>query len=293
MAPQEHREKGNKDEVMETEYTCIVVPYRDEETAISLLKTTNVNEESKGRQLLSNEKSNNVDLSSVECTKSVQEHPQNQRLIKSTTACLQGSRCDQMLTRSIPARAVVVAEEVLENEMMRTDIVASTEGFEDVYLPGATTQGAILDLRNVLEHDNTFDLPTNLLEKGRVFPGDSHHNESSATSIENDGNVSEHSKDSEILKQIRYYFPYILLLGALLCLTVGSVRIFKHDETSLEWMQAGSNIDGERKYSHFGESVSLSADGCRVAIGSVGNELNGKNSGNLRLFDLSECRISL
>jgi len=63
----------------------------------------------------------------------------------------------------------------------------------------------------------------------------------------------------------------------------GHVRIY--DESSGTWTQVGSDIDGEAAQDESGNSVSLSADGKRVAIGAPGNDSNGSSSGHVRIYD--------
>ncbi|MFT4612500.1 MAG: hypothetical protein ACJA1H_002117 [Glaciecola sp.] len=60
----------------------------------------------------------------------------------------------------------------------------------------------------------------------------------------------------------------------------GHVRLFDWD--GLAWSQTGIDIDGETEGDWSGYSVSLSADGTRVAIGSI---LNSRNTGHVRLYD--------
>jgi hypothetical protein len=63
----------------------------------------------------------------------------------------------------------------------------------------------------------------------------------------------------------------------------GHVRLYDFDGTS--WQQVGADIDGEAVFDFSGESVSLSADGSRVAIGALGNDGTGSNAGHVRLYD--------
>jgi len=64
----------------------------------------------------------------------------------------------------------------------------------------------------------------------------------------------------------------------------GHVRIYKYDGTS--WGLLGQEIDGEAGGDHSGKSVSLSSDGTIVAIGAIGNDGNGSNSGHVRIYEL-------
>ncbi len=65
----------------------------------------------------------------------------------------------------------------------------------------------------------------------------------------------------------------------------GHVKIFKYINDN--WTQIGSNINGEAATDVFGISVSISSDGNIVAIGAPGNDNNGENSGQVRIFEHS------
>jgi len=62
----------------------------------------------------------------------------------------------------------------------------------------------------------------------------------------------------------------------------GHVRIYK--DVNSTWTKVGADIDGEAAYDNSGYSVSLSADGSRVAIGAYGNDENGADSGHVRIY---------
>ena len=69
----------------------------------------------------------------------------------------------------------------------------------------------------------------------------------------------------------------------------GHVRIYEF--SSGTWSQLGQDIDGEAENDYSGFSVSLSADGSRVAIGAVLNDptINGataNNAGHVRIYEL-------
>jgi len=67
----------------------------------------------------------------------------------------------------------------------------------------------------------------------------------------------------------------------------GHVKVYQMDDSiSGLWMQLGDDIDGEAAYDASGFSVSLSADGNTVAIGSPHNAVNGDASGHVRVFAL-------
>ena len=65
---------------------------------------------------------------------------------------------------------------------------------------------------------------------------------------------------------------------------LGHVRVYRIDDSVSSWMQLGEDIDGEAVYDYSGVSVSLSADGKTVAIGSFWNDDNGLDSGHVRVF---------
>jgi len=51
----------------------------------------------------------------------------------------------------------------------------------------------------------------------------------------------------------------------------GHTRIYEYDDITQEWVQLGNDIDGEGVNDFSGRSVSLNANGDRVAIGALGN----------------------
>ncbi|MFY0625914.1 MAG: leucine-rich repeat domain-containing protein [Reichenbachiella sp.] len=63
----------------------------------------------------------------------------------------------------------------------------------------------------------------------------------------------------------------------------GHTRVYQYNGSN--WVQLGSDIDGEEGYDYSGEAVSLSSDGNLVAIGAKRNEGNGPFSGHVRLFN--------
>jgi len=54
-----------------------------------------------------------------------------------------------------------------------------------------------------------------------------------------------------------------------------------------QWIQLGSDIDGEAAEDYSGYSVSLSSDGLILAVGAIRNADNGENSGHVRLYEYS------
>ena len=65
----------------------------------------------------------------------------------------------------------------------------------------------------------------------------------------------------------------------------GHVRVYQWSGEA--WTQLGSDIDGEAADDRFGDSVSLSADGSRLAIGAGANDGNGYRSGHARVYQWS------
>ena len=65
----------------------------------------------------------------------------------------------------------------------------------------------------------------------------------------------------------------------------GHVRVYELNDTN--WVQKGTDIDGEAVDDWSGSSVSLSADGTTVAIGATGNDENGTNSGHVRVYNFN------
>jgi hypothetical protein len=64
----------------------------------------------------------------------------------------------------------------------------------------------------------------------------------------------------------------------------GRVRVYEWSGTS--WAQLGTGIVGEAEGDEIGESISLSSNGDRLAIGAPRNDGNGSDSGHVRVFDL-------
>ncbi len=65
-------------------------------------------------------------------------------------------------------------------------------------------------------------------------------------------------------------------------LDFGHVRIYEIINNN--WIQVGSDIDGEAADDRSGISVSLSNDGTIVAIGATSNDGNGRDSGHVRIY---------
>ncbi|MFC1775787.1 WD40 repeat domain-containing protein [Pseudomonadota bacterium] len=65
----------------------------------------------------------------------------------------------------------------------------------------------------------------------------------------------------------------------------GHARIYQWSGTT--WEQLGSDINGEMAEDSSGNSVSISSDSNRLAIGARWNDGNGPDSGHVRVYDLS------
>ena len=63
----------------------------------------------------------------------------------------------------------------------------------------------------------------------------------------------------------------------------GHVRIYQWNGTA--WAQLGPDINGEAAIDRSGESVFLSSDGSRIAIGASLNDGNGLNAGHVRVYE--------
>jgi len=64
----------------------------------------------------------------------------------------------------------------------------------------------------------------------------------------------------------------------------GHVRVYEYNGVDT-WVQLGQDIDGEAADDLSGISVSLSLDGNTIAIGAIGNSVNGENSGHVRVYE--------
>ncbi len=64
------------------------------------------------------------------------------------------------------------------------------------------------------------------------------------------------------------------------------MSVYRTDESESNWIQIRDDIDGEAVDDISGWSVSLSADGNKVAIGSPDSNGNGSRSGHVRVYVL-------
>jgi len=67
---------------------------------------------------------------------------------------------------------------------------------------------------------------------------------------------------------------------------VGHVRVFNYSPETGNWTQLGLDIDGEAANDGSGQSVSLSSDGERLAVGAPWNDENGDKSGHVRVYEV-------
>ena len=58
------------------------------------------------------------------------------------------------------------------------------------------------------------------------------------------------------------------------------------NDSRSDWIHIGGDIAGEAAYDYSGYSVSLSADGNKVAIGSPVNDDNGADAGRVQVYFL-------
>mmetsp|Transcript_16564 Transcript_16564/g.19188 ORF Transcript_16564/g.19188 Transcript_16564/m.19188 type:complete len:88 (+) Transcript_16564:533-796(+) len=64
----------------------------------------------------------------------------------------------------------------------------------------------------------------------------------------------------------------------------GHVRVYTWSSTINNWIQLGSDMDGESQSDNSGYSVSMSGNGQIVAIGARNNDGNGWSSGHVRVY---------
>ncbi|KAL3809760.1 hypothetical protein ACHAXA_010715 [Cyclostephanos tholiformis] len=72
----------------------------------------------------------------------------------------------------------------------------------------------------------------------------------------------------------------------------GLVRVYRMDDSQSDWIQIGNDIEGEAAGDWLGSSVSLPADGNKVAIGSAGSDDNGDFSGHVIVYQMNSARSS-
>ncbi|WP_109435847.1 hypothetical protein [Aquimarina sp. AU119] len=62
----------------------------------------------------------------------------------------------------------------------------------------------------------------------------------------------------------------------------GHVRVFQNKENT--WTTIGKDIKGLKTYDHFGSTLDINANGNILAIGTMHSDVNGENSGQVRVF---------
>jgi hypothetical protein len=70
----------------------------------------------------------------------------------------------------------------------------------------------------------------------------------------------------------------------------GHVRVYQN--MAGNWIQMGSDIDGDAALDLFGWSVSLSSDGLSMAVGADGNDANGSDAGQVKLYTYNNVGIN-
>ena len=69
--------------------------------------------------------------------------------------------------------------------------------------------------------------------------------------------------------------------------SAGHSRIWQFDADNSQWVQKGGDLDGAEGGANYGASVSLSADGQAVAVGSTFTDADGNNAGSVRVHEWS------
>ena len=60
--------------------------------------------------------------------------------------------------------------------------------------------------------------------------------------------------------------------------------MFEFSVQDQDWIQRGSNLDGEERNNVSGWSASLSKDGSTIVIGALLNDGNGNRAGHVRVY---------
>lgn len=65
---------------------------------------------------------------------------------------------------------------------------------------------------------------------------------------------------------------------------LGHAKVYQRiDDT---WVQLGNDLIGSNSGDYFGSAVEISLDASKVAVGGIGNDDNGSNSGHVRLYNI-------
>ncbi len=67
----------------------------------------------------------------------------------------------------------------------------------------------------------------------------------------------------------------------------GSVKTYKYSVVK-GWTQKGNTLYGEAPFDNFGFSLDLNSEGNKLAIGAIGNDTNGENSGQVKVYGYQE-----
>ena len=73
----------------------------------------------------------------------------------------------------------------------------------------------------------------------------------------------------------------------------GQVRVYQYNSSNDSWVQMGSGIDGEAVLDSFGSPVSINGAGTIVAAGAYQNDVNGNETGHVRIYNYEAPDISL
>ena len=68
---------------------------------------------------------------------------------------------------------------------------------------------------------------------------------------------------------------------------LGYVRVYDYDVTSDKWVQAGRDLVGETLAAQFGADIQISSNGASMVVGSPFSDVNGDNSGQVQVFNLT------
>ena len=66
----------------------------------------------------------------------------------------------------------------------------------------------------------------------------------------------------------------------------GHALVFRLSPSEQEWLQVGQELVGDKAHSLFGWATSISDGGTRISIGAWGHDVNGYDTGNVRVYDL-------
>ena len=77
-----------------------------------------------------------------------------------------------------------------------------------------------------------------------------------------------------------------LILGAYNCPDCNNSFAQVYNWNGTDWDQLGATLDGDTTTDNFGEYVSISSDGNRIAVAGYSNDnANGADAGHVKVFD--------